>query len=157
MGGRVYVSGTPGFLYSVDAATGSSYNVNHNDGQVKGFIFPDWRNLGDLYFATDNYVWAMHDNGTNIVNQFAGGITLNAGVVPTSPVVFIPGSHYLYVGGSDGKLYEVDVAGPAPVIKSVVLGDGLATIGAPSLDWENNLIHVGTEAGVFYAVEVPLP
>jgi hypothetical protein len=29
-------------------------------------------------------------------------------------------------------------------------------VGAPSLDRAYSLIHVGTEAGVFYAVSVPL-
>jgi hypothetical protein len=73
-------------------------------------------------------------------------------------VLFVPASHYLYVGGSDGSLYEIDVAvAGAPTVKSVVLGDGSAVVGAPSLDRDNSLVHVGTEAGVFYAVSVPLP
>jgi hypothetical protein len=44
-------------------------------------------------------------------------------------------------------------------VKPVPLGDGKAVVGAPSLDrgFEPNLVHVGTEAGVFYAVSVPLP
>jgi hypothetical protein len=47
----------------------------------------------------------------------------------------------------------------APTVKSVVLGDGSSVVGAPSLDRGSfpNLVHVGTEAGVFYAVEGPLP
>ena len=68
-------------------------------------------------------------------------------------MLFVPGSHYVYVGGSDGKLYEIDVAG-APVVTPTPLGDGLSVVGAPSLDRLYNLIHVGTEAGVFYAVSV---
>ena len=72
-------------------------------------------------------------------------------------VLLVPGSHFVYVGGDDGKLHEIDVSGDPATIKSVTLGDGKATVGAPSLDWNNNLVHVGTEAGIFYAVEVPLP
>ena len=71
-------------------------------------------------------------------------------------MLFVPGSHYVYVGGTDGKLYELDVLG-APGIKSVTLGNGLAAVGAPSLDRVYNLIHVGSEAGIFYAVQIPLP
>jgi hypothetical protein len=46
-----------------------------------------------------------------------------------------------------------------PTVKSVVLGDGTSVVGAPSLDRGllPNLVHVGTEAGVFYAVAAPLP
>ena len=129
----------------------------HGDGQVKGFVFPD-RNSDDIYFATDNYVWGFTDTAAlGLQEKYAGGISLGTGVRP-SPVLFVPGSHYVYVGGSDGKLYEIDVAG-APVVKSVPLGDGLSVVGAPSLDrgFSPNLVHVGTEAGVFYAVAVPLP
>jgi hypothetical protein len=163
MNGRVLVGSaqSSGRLWSVEATLGvSDYWFDHTDGQVKDFVFPDWR-TGDLYFATDSYVWALHDDGASITNKFPGlpfpgGIDLGGGVVPTSAAVFVPGNHYVYVGGSNGRLYEIDVlAGPAPTIKSVVLGDGLATVGAPSLDWSNSMIHVGTEAGVFYAVEIP--
>jgi hypothetical protein len=159
MDDRVYV-GSPvfgGTLYSIDAATGMGPDRTypHNNGQVKGFVFPD-RSSGDLYFATDDFVWALNDDGSTISNKYPpAGISLGGGVVPTSAVLFIPGSHYVYVGGSDGRLYEIDVLGGVPIIKSVRLGDGLATVGSPTLDWSNSLIHVGTEAGVFYAVEIP--
>jgi hypothetical protein len=168
MSGSIYVGSpmgvpTGGTIYAVDAASGNpalDRTFYHGDGQVKDFVFPDWRN-DDLYFATDNFVWALHDDGVTITNNFPllpppGGIELSPGVVPTSGVLFVPGSHYVYVGGSDGKLYEIDVLGASPVVSSVVLGDGLATVGAPSLDRSYNLIHVGTEAGIFYAVESPL-
>jgi hypothetical protein len=164
MNDRVYVGSDlgAGTVYAVDVDNIlADRSFNHTDGQVKGFVFPD-RATADLYFATDSYVWALNDNGAAIVNRypllpFPGGIELDVGVVPTSAVVFIPGGTYLYVGGSDGKLYEVDMQPGAPIIKSIMLGDGLATVGAPSLDWQNSVVHVGTEAGVFYAVEVPFP
>jgi uncharacterized repeat protein (TIGR01451 family) len=157
-GGRVYVgsSNGGGTVYSVDAATGAAdRSYVHNDGQVKGFVFPD-RGSDALYFATDNYVWGVFDDGsTSMSLDFSVG--LDVGARP-SAALFVPGSHYVYVGGSDGKLYEIDLAG-APAVKSVPLGDGLSVVGAPSLDrgFEPNLVHVGTEAGVFYAVSVPLP
>jgi hypothetical protein len=161
-GGRVYV-GSPlssGTLYSVDAAGGLAVNDRtfvHSNDQVKGFVFPD-RTSNDLYFATDDYVWAVTDTGSpSMTNRFGpGGITLAAGVVPTSPVLYLSDSQKVYVGASDGRLYEIDVSGASPSIESVQLGDGSAAVGAPSYDRDNDLIHVGTEAGVFYAVDVPL-
>ena len=157
-GGRIYVgSGSGGgTVHSIDAATGSpglDRAFPHGDGQVKGFVFPD-RNSDDVYFATENRVWALSDTTGGFTENFApGGLSLGLEVRP-STVLFVPGSHYLYAGGSDGRLYEVDVAGPT--VKSVVLGDGKAAVGAPSLDRGFDLVHVGTEAGVFYAVAVPL-
>ena len=126
------------------------------NGQVKGFVFPD-RASDDIYFATDDFVWGVTDTGAALMtNKFAGPISLPAAAKP-SPVLFLPGNHYLYVGGSDGKLYEIDMLPAVPVLKQVQLGNGLAVVGAPSLDRVYNLVHVGTEAGIFYAVQVPLP
>jgi hypothetical protein len=157
---RLYVGSSAGggTVYSIDAATGNpalDRTFVHGDGQVKGFVFPD-RSTDDVYFATDNRVWLVSDAAGGMAeNSVTGGVLLGSGVRP-SPVLFVPGSHYVYVGGSDGKLYEINVAG-APAVKPLTLGDGLAVVGAPSLDRDYGLVHVGTEAGIFYAVSVPLP
>ena len=45
----------------------------------------------------------------------------------------------------------MSVAGLRPA-----LGDGMSAVGAPSYDFVNRLIYVGTDAGIIYAVE-PLP
>ena len=159
MGDRVYVGSLAGggTIHSIDAASGAAAmdrSIPIVDGPVKGFVFPDRAN-NDVWFATDNAIWGVHDDGASLSVKFGAGFSLNSGVTPTSPVLFVPGSHYVYVGGSDGRLYELDTLGPA--MRSIQLGDGQAAVGAPSLDWPNGLIHVGTEAGVFYAVEFPLP
>ena len=161
-GGRVYVGSATdgGTAYSIDAAAGNvdslSRRFNHADGQVKGFIFPDRTSPGgEIYFSTDNRVWVVQDDGSSLTPKYAGGISLGGGVTP-SPVLYVPGSGRLYVGGSDGQLYEIDVSGASPVVKSEPLGDGTAVVGAPSYDRDNDLIHVGTAAGIFYAVAVPL-
>ena len=44
---------------------------------------------------------------------------------------------------------------PARTRKSVPLESTPAVIGAPSLDIGYNLLHVGSEAGILYAVQVP--
>jgi hypothetical protein len=162
-GGRVYVGSATdgGTVYSIDAAAGNvdslSRRFNHADGQVKGFIFPDRTSPGgEIYFATDNRVWVVQDDGSNLTPKYAGGVSLGGGATP-SAVLHVPGSNRLYAGGSDGRLYEIDVSGPAPAVKSEPLGDGTAVVGAPSYDRDNSLIHVGTAAGIFYAVAVPLP
>jgi hypothetical protein len=161
-GGRVYVGSTTdgGTVYSIDAAAGDTdpltRKFNHADGQVKGFIFPDRTSPGgEIYFSTDNRVWVVKDDGSSLTPKYAGGISLGGGVTP-SAVLYVPGSGRVYVGGSDGQLYEIDVSGASPVVNSEPLGDGTAVVGAPSYDRDNSLIHVGTAAGIFYAVAVPL-
>ena len=97
----------------------------------------------------------MSDTGSGMVENFPpGGLTLLDGPRP-SAVLFVPGSHYLYVGASNGRLYQIDLTDLAQTW--IPLGDGKAVVGAPSFDRVSGLIHVGTEAGVFYAVQVPLP
>jgi outer membrane protein assembly factor BamB len=154
-GDRVYVGTDAGTLYSIDLASGAALldrTWGHGNGAVRGFVWPD-RTTDDLYFATDDLVHGVSDTAGGIVPNFAS-FGLGGGVVP-SPVLLAPGTQWLYVGGSDGKLYEIDVTGPTA--KPVTLGDGMAAVGAPSLDRGHDLIHVGTEAGIFYAVQVPLP
>lgn len=163
-GGRVYVGSAAGpgtgTIYSIDADDGETpatpdRTLFHGDGQVKGFVFPDRTSpSGDLYFATESFVWGVTDTGApSMTLKFQ--VSLGAGVKP-SAVLFVGGSSHLYVGGSDGNLYQIDVAA-APSVEYATLGDGKATVGAPSIDLQNDLVHVGTEAGVFYAVDVPLP
>jgi hypothetical protein len=158
MNGRLFIDGPAlgGTVYSIDAASGDlglDRSLNLADGPIKGFLFPD-RAESDLWGAADTAVWALHDDGASFTLKYGFGISLGGGVVPTSPVLVVPGSHYVYVGGSDGHLYEIDTLGPS--LRSVALGDAQAAVGAPSLDWQNDLVHVGTEAGIFYAVEIPL-
>jgi hypothetical protein len=158
-GGRVYAGSAAGggTLYSIDAASGAMLMDRtlplQNDGPARGFVFPD-RESNDVYFAANTSVWGVTDLA-GVLSQKFPPVTLGVGVTP-SIVLFSPALARLYVGGSDGRLYEVDVSGPSVVVRSVPLGDSLSVVGAPSLDLENNLVHVGTEAGVFYAVSVPL-
>jgi hypothetical protein len=158
--GRVYV-GNNGTVFSIDALNGDNDLLDrkyvHNNGQVKGFVFPDRSPLSDdIYFATESYVWGVSDTdmATDMSANFPR-IDLGAGIKP-SAVLFVPGSHYVYFGASDAKLHEIDLS-IGPVLNEVMLGSGPQTVGAPSLDRGYGLVHVGTESGVFYAVETPLP
>jgi outer membrane protein assembly factor BamB len=67
-------------------------------------------------------------------------------------LVRIGGIAHIYVGSSNGRLYEVDPTTAA--VKSVLLRTG-ATIGAPAFDVRDNMIYVGSETGAIYAVQAP--
>jgi hypothetical protein len=123
---------------------------------VKGFVFPD-RSSDDLYFATDTLVWGISDLGTSASQNWAP-VTL-PGPPGTRPsmVLLVPGQTWLYVGGSDGSLHQLDLTMAPPTLSSVALGQGVAAIGAPTLDigFTPNLVYVGSEGGVVYGVTVP--
>ena len=95
---------------------------------------------GDLYFSTDNFVWGVSDAASSLSNKFAAGISLGGGVTP-SAALYVPGSGLVYVGGSDGWLYQIDVSGATPVLESEPLGDGSALVGAPSFDKDFDLVQ----------------
>jgi outer membrane protein assembly factor BamB len=151
--GRVYVGTNEGVVYSLDASDGRVlWSYATGDGPHKGFIFPDRRN-GRLYFSTTTKAWGLTD----------GNAEPNWPPVELpspSTALFTPGGSLLLIGGGDGRLYQLDVAsagpGVPPEIRSVVLGDGLAAVGSPSLDVMNVLVYVGIESGFIYAVKVPL-
>jgi FG-GAP-like repeat/PQQ-like domain len=164
--GRAYVANDT--VYSLDAASGGGVrSFPTGDGLVKGFVFPDRRG-DDLIFATDHKVVSISDDGggaTGMTENWEW--TLPAGGSP-SLVLYWPETNFVYVGGPGGTLYELDFtsadsANP-PAVKEVVLGDGSDQVGAPSLDrmppgapGGQGLLVVGSESGVLYGVEVPLP
>jgi hypothetical protein len=154
--GRLYFGTADHNVRALRLSDGASDAYDHGNGEAKGFVFPDRRN-GDLYFSTDSYVWAVRDD----LEPASPNLTLHWSVddIPTPSIVLHrPGTDFLYVGGGDGRLYEIDVAAADPqgTKKSLVL-EANSQIGAPSLDGPNNLVLVGSATGVVYAVRVPLP
>jgi outer membrane protein assembly factor BamB len=153
--GVLYVGDNAGVVRTYTADDGTpGWTFSTADGPVKGFLFPD-RTRGDLYFSTDTKVWALKEDGTP---KWPAVTT-----IPGPSMTLHPNnSNVVFVGSSDGRVYQIDdtaagFPGPGPAVTSVQLGDGSAPVGQPTLDVINNLLYVGTEAGVFYAVEVPLP
>ena len=152
--GRLYF-GVNADLVVYRLSDGQSRSLNLSDGQIKGFVFPDRRNEA-LYLSTSSRVWAVRD-------------TLDTEPPPLTPLWWVtdiptpsivlhrPDTNYVYVGGGDGRLYEIDVISGNPPSKRSVPLEPASQIGAPSLDGPNNLVLVGSASGVAYAVRVPLP
>ncbi len=152
-GGRVYVGTNDGTVYALDAATGAvlaSYATG--DGAVKGFVVPEFTSTlpRHLYFATTTPLWSVLDSGSSMTLEWS----TTAVPDPSAPMV-VPGTSEIYVGSSDGSLYQLDTATGA-VVASVVLGDGTAAVGSPARDYLSSLAYVGTESGAIYGVALPL-
>ncbi len=163
--GQLYVANNAGDVYSLDATDGTYLPLgtfSTGDGPVKGFLFPDRRG-GELYFATETMVWSVTDTAGELSTNWTWDD--GPGFKP-SIVLQWPGTDFLFVGSDGGKLYQLEISGgrpstpcTPPSCKVIVLGGGSGQIGAPSLDIGAvpPVLHVGSEAGVVYAVEVPLP
>ena len=96
---------------------------------MKSFLFPD-RGSDKLYFATNTKVWGIVDQTTSALELWPPVTLPGRPPVPTPSIVLLaPGTNWLYVGGSDGRLHQFDLSGATPVVTSVMLGEGLAGSG----------------------------
>lgn len=158
-GNRVYVAGNDGKVYAFDKTTGQqAWSFDSGAQPIKGFLFPDRSPGGTgLYFATTNRIHGLSDDGGSASALFAP-----LAFASPSIVLFRPAEDALpprlYFGAGNQRLYELDLSvSPVPGQKSVVLGGTPSVIGAPSYDSDFGLVYVGSDAGVVYAVAVPLP
>jgi len=152
-GDVIYVGTNSGKLYALDAATGDeNWSLPlGNDGAVKGFVFPNFE-TGDLFLATNSKIWSVSDNGTSgAVNSPDWPVTTVSS--PSTPIV-VRGASYLLVGASLGKLYQLDTVSALPS-SIVILGDGTAAVGSPTIDVLNSMFYVGALDGVIYGVKFP--
>jgi len=157
---RLYVGTNASRLYALNPATGAALwsieglpYLDLADGPVKGSID---RQPGSsrLYLATTNTVWCINDDGSSATVVWS--IQLGAGVTPSTPM-YLPGADRLLVGASNGRLYQLDTTQTPPATTTyVTLGAGNAAVGSPAFDVVNDVIYVGTEAGVIYAIDWPL-
>jgi outer membrane protein assembly factor BamB len=154
--GRLYAGTNDGNVYAVNPENGSqhwSYADASVDGAVKGYVIPEGVTTFPrrLFFSTTNKVWSITDGGGTSVSS---GWDVASVAGPSTPLAPF-GENVLYVGSSDGSLYQLNAATGA-VQESVVLGDGTATVGGPSRDRANSMAYVGSESGAVYGVELPL-
>jgi uncharacterized repeat protein (TIGR01451 family) len=153
--GRVYVA-TASAVHAIDAMSGGPplWSFPTLDGAVKWSVNTD-RLTDDLYFSTNTKVWSLSDPGSPSLNWSTDAIPN-----PSAPM-YVTGENRLYVGSSDGHLWQLDTLlmasepPPPEALRNVMLGDGTATVGPPIRDTASGLVHVGTEAGVIYAVRQP--
>jgi hypothetical protein len=159
----VVVGTKSGQVHLLDASNAGnpvwSAPYDASDGAVKAYVFPQIHAVPtttvNFLFSTTNKVTSIRHNGAG--NAPTKNWELSAIPFPSTPL-FLPGTTSALVGGADGKLHQIDgVDGGGPSTRGVVLGDGLSQVGTPSFDVTTRLIFVGTDEGVIYAVQYPIP
>ena len=153
VGDRVYVGTNAGRIYALDAADGSDewgMPFDAADGPIKGYVWPRF-GTSELLFATSTKLWSINDNGTTASLNW-----MEAGVPGPSVPLAAPFAPYVWAGGSDGKLYQLDISGATPTVTSVTLGAGSAALGSPAFDIVAGVAYVGSDEGRMYAVTVPI-
>ena len=154
-GTSLYVGNNAGQVFAINPATGANLwaaPFDTNDGSVKGYVWPRF-GTNELLFSTINRLWSLTDNGGSAALDWSVASIPN----PSIPLASVAGAgNYAWVGSSDGRLYQLEISA-APVITSVLLGNGTATVGSPALDAGAEIGYVGTEEGRIYSVTLPLP
>jgi hypothetical protein len=154
-GGRLYVGTNSGEVHALDPANGADLWASPFDtsnGPVKGYVWPRV-GTNEILFSTTDTLWSVTDNGADAALDWSLSSIANPSVPMAS---IVGGSPYAWVGSSDGRLYQLEISG-APVITSVVLGDGTASVGSPAMDAAAEIAYSGTENGRLYSVSLPLP
>ncbi len=156
--GRIFFGDGSGLVHGYDVSTGATHTPSFptGDGPVKGFVWPDRRNL-NLYFSTGSKIQGIRDDGGAFSPLPWSPITSGTHASVTGPSILLqkPGTDYLYFGNSQGQLVQVDLSSGTPVIIPLLLETGSPQIGAPSLDGGHDLVIVGSATGTIYAVRVP--
>lgn len=161
-GSTLYVATLAGKVYALDTSNGSTrWSYDPGDGAIKRFIWAE-ADGNRLYFAGLAKVHCLEDTGSAPSGECTGWpLTIGTGIYPTNPLlVTLPGTSTkrVYVGASDGRVREITPEGTVTTGGSVMLGDPARakTLGAPTYDKYSNLLYIGSDAGVVYAVELPL-
>ena len=79
-------------------------------------------------------------------------------VTLTTPTVSPPvddGANHLYIGGSDGKVHQLDVATGTDQKQVTIPGTGTPQVGAPVFDYVRGAIYVGATDGHLYSFATP--
>jgi hypothetical protein len=173
-GNTVYVGANGGTLYAIDAQALTirwSSTVVSPASAIKGFAWEDFDLPGRLYFVTlDGNVYCVQDTG--VAGTKCADWPVNprkpvaAGTV-SQPMIACPlglaadnfscaGALYaLFVGGSDGRLYQLRTS-DGLIDKQLVVGDGTKALGDLSSQ-SGAQLFVGNSDGQIYRIPLPLP
>jgi outer membrane protein assembly factor BamB len=155
-GDDLYVGTDDGLIQGIDVRDGNvklNFPFDTGDGATRGFVFPDYASRR-VYVSTQTTVWCLRDVEPVVIREWS-----QPGIPDPSTPVVPSGSRFLWVGSSNGRLYQLDLTtgnpSQPPVTSSVLLNDGTAGVGSPSYDVANALVYVGAEDGVISAVRAP--
>lgn len=166
----LYVGDTAGNLYALENLSGaltrkwtsltdSRFALGVGNGNLQGYVWEDYTTAGRLYFTTTTgRVMCVQDNGTS-----ASLCALPWPATPTTvaTTVYTPLlMDKLFVGGSDGKVHQIDLtgAGAGTVTRSVNI-DLTGCSGSPCKVGDvstltGNEIFVGSENGKIYKIDL---
>jgi outer membrane protein assembly factor BamB len=150
--GLLFVSekSAAGVLYKIQPGDGFFLPVfNLLDGGAKGFVFPQF-GTANLFASTSTSTMSV-DGSSGVPNWIGSSCVLT----PSTPTA-VPFTDWVFVGSSEGKLFQYSAGGTGCPAVSVCIGNCLTTIvGAPAYDVLKTMLYVGTDEGKIYGVRAP--
>lgn len=143
----LFVGDEAGVLHIVDLnALTKTTNSIAAGSAFKGFVWEDFNEAqaGRLYFVTtDGNVWALATPTSPAFDWKTKPVA--AGTVSE----LLPGLTALWVGGSDGWLYQLNLTTGAPEGAAFVVGDGTLSVGPVSTETTDELYAATTDGTVY--------
>ena len=149
--GSLFVSDTSaGDLYKINPLDGlDSLVFNLADGGAKGFVFPQFGTT-NLFASTSTSTMSVNGSSFGVLNWTGSCVA-----TPSTPTA-VPGTDWVFVGSSEGKLFQYSAGGTGCPALSACIGDCLSTIvGAPAYDVLKTMLYAGTDEGKIYGVRAP--
>jgi hypothetical protein len=146
-GNSLWIGDEAGVLHIVNLATlGKTTNSVASGTAFKGFVWEDFNIAGRLYFVTtDGNVWGLLTPTTNPATwkrkPVAGGTVSQ----------MLPSDVSLWVGGSDGDLYQLNLTSGLQEGSSFPVGGGTNPLSAVTTETGDEL-YVATSTGRLYKI-----
>ena len=146
-GNTLWIGDEAGTLHIVNLSTlTKTTNAVASGFAFKGFIWEDFTVDGRLYFVTtDGNVWGLATPTTNPATWKRKPVA--SGTVSQ----MLPSDTALWVGGSDGNLYQVNLTTGALEGSSFAVGGGGTALGPVSTETGSEL-YVATSTGRLYKI-----
>jgi hypothetical protein len=143
----LFIGDEAGVLHILDLNTMvKTTNTVASGSAFRGIVWEDFTTAGRLYFVRANgFVSAL---ATPTSSSFAW----NVRPVATGTVsALLPGTSVMWVGGSNGTLYQLDL-GNGAVDRSLAVGSGSLALGPVSTDFTVGAVYVSASDGTVYKI-----
>jgi putative pyrroloquinoline-quinone binding quinoprotein len=156
-GNVIYLGTNAGTLKAIRVSDGTvfTHTPASGSGAIKGMPWPLWYDAvgsgGEtIIFTRNTTVHSVNFNGST----FSANWTKTLTGTPTLSAPVDDGANHLYIGGSDGKVHQID-ADTGNNEKTVPTTAISGTMGDPTFNWDQSRLHVGGTDGHIYTFTTP--
>jgi outer membrane protein assembly factor BamB len=157
--GRVYICNTAGAVIAIDQATGNTiWSASNGGDPITSNPVLVENNAGEVYIASVDYngtVWVVRDDqffGSSVWSVELPGTTVGC------PITAGLGGENLFLGGGDGRVYQMDLAtGAIKASRLTTAGEAITTMAIQGRHHTGRVpsIFAGTDGGGLFRFSQP--